>query len=403
MRKGYLSEYFQGVAVKRLSRVEVDPGVSNQHEFNGSKQLQRLFGEERRTYPARFIRLTDEDEGLSSDASVTWYDARENHPTRSEYRLYFKQNDVMWRADAEDLIILAKRQDETLNLIIVPLGSTVESQLLWLFGVEHIDDTFQFKPIAENNDQKVGFAVRHILEELGIEVDEQDESYLDSILEPHMASGFPSTLIFSELARTSCSNVDPAEDPDEALLRWLEHEERLFKRLEHHIVSKRLALGFYDGEEVDVESFIKFSLSVQNRRKSRVGYAFENHLEEIFKFNNIRYSRTQVTENKAKPDFIFPGIKHYQDFEFPESRLTMLGVKSSCKDRWRQVLSEADRIREKHLLTLEPGISENQTNEMIAFQVQLILPQRLHMTYKPVQQDWLLTIRDFIELVRERQ
>ena len=27
---------------------------------------------------------------------------------------------------------------------------------------------------------------------------------------------------------------------------------------------------------------------------------------------------------------------------------SMLGVKTTCKDRWRQVLSEADRIPQKH-------------------------------------------------------
>jgi hypothetical protein len=30
----------------------------------------------------------------------------------------------------------------------------------------------------------------------------------------------------------------------------------------------------------------------------------------------------------------------------------MLGVKTTCSDRWRQVLAEADRIQLKHLLTL---------------------------------------------------
>ncbi len=52
----------------------------------------------------------------------------------------------------------------------------------------------------------------------------------------------------------------------------------------------------------------------------------------------------------------------------------MLGVKSTCKDRWRQVLSEAARIPDKCLLTVEPGISENQTNEMQANRLQLVLP-----------------------------
>ncbi|EBK1959289.1 restriction endonuclease, partial [Salmonella enterica] len=49
---------------------------------------------------------------------------------------------------------------------------------------------------------------------------------------------------------------------------------------------------------------------------------------------------------------MFPGISHYHDSEFPHARLTMLASKSTCKDRWRQMLNEAVRISDKHLLTL---------------------------------------------------
>ncbi len=82
---------------------------------------------------------------------------------------------------------------------------------------------------------------------------------------------------------------------------------------------------------------------------------------------------------------------------------TMLGVKSTCKDRWRQVLSEAKRIENKHLATLEPGISENQTAEMQAHSLQLVVPRSLHGSYSPAQQRWLLDISGFVNLVRERQ
>ena len=46
MRRGQLSDYFAGVAVKRLSAVETSPTTSNQHEFNGSGPLRRLFGDD---------------------------------------------------------------------------------------------------------------------------------------------------------------------------------------------------------------------------------------------------------------------------------------------------------------------------------------------------------------------
>ena len=81
----------------------------------------------------------------------------------------------------------------------------------------------------------------------------------------------------------------------------------------------------------------------------------------------------------------------------------MLGVKSTCKDRWRQVLAEANRIKTKHLFTLEPGISENQTTEMQYSNLRLILPQPLHETYSTAQQVWLMNLEGFINLVRDRQ
>ena len=182
-------------------------------------------------------------------------------------------------------------------------------------------------------------------------------------------------------------------------MAWMEREEILFRTLERHLIGDRLTEGFHG----DVDGFIAFSLSVQNRRKSRVGHALENHLEIMFMENGIRYKRAAVTERKSKPDFLFPGVVEYHDPGFNPLNLTLLGVKSTCKDRWRQVLAEGDRISRKHLLTLETAISTNQTDEMQAKQLQLVLPRALHSTYTASQQSWLVDIADFTELVLERQ
>lgn len=117
----------------------------------------------------------------------------------------------------------------------------------------------------------------------------------------------------------------------------------------------------------------------------------------------MTYTRGGVTENKLKPDFIFPGIHQYHDADFPQASLTMLASKSTCKDRWRQILNEAARIPDKHLLTLEPSISEDQTRQMQTERVQLVLPQSLHPSYTKTQQVWLMNVRSFIRLVRTRQ
>ena len=39
MKEKSLARYFSGVAIKRLSEVEANPGISNQHEFNGVRKL----------------------------------------------------------------------------------------------------------------------------------------------------------------------------------------------------------------------------------------------------------------------------------------------------------------------------------------------------------------------------
>jgi hypothetical protein len=404
MRRGLLSDYFEGAAVKRLSAVEANPERSHQHEFAGG-HLRKMFGDEDRLkFPARFIWLSDEQEGISEDGELSWYDARRRSPTRSpEYRLYYVDNSITAMMKEGDTFFVAPRRDGTAMVIITPQGSTIESQLIWLFGIEnqaHLE--FQARMIPQDESSRLDFAARYILDELGIDAEEPETAALDAILE-QCGDKFPATHDFSRLARESLPEVSALDDADAVLMAWLEREELLFRRLERYIVAKRLKTGFVSSDEADVDGFISFSLSVQNRRKSRAGYSLEHHLESLFRARKIQFQRGVETENRNKPDFLFPGQIQYRDHVFPSDKLTMLGAKSTCKDRWRQVLSEAQRIEHKHLLTLEPGISENQTDEMKAKQLQLILPLSIHATYRDQQKQWLMTVGQFVELVQSRQ
>jgi hypothetical protein len=404
-QRGFLSGYFSGVAVKRLSTVETTATVSNQHEFNGTAALRRLLGDDGRLrIPARFIWLGEEQEGITVDSTLSWYDARRRNPTRTEYRLYYPANDVSRLMEAGDSFFLAMRPDGSALVIVTPAGSTIQNQLVWLFGLDEQPELqFTTREITSESDAELDFTARYIMDELGIEVEEPEADRLDSLIEKFGAK-FPTTREFPDLARFSLAHVSPLDDPDVVLLAWLEREELLFRRLERHIVADRLRKGFMDeGSSADVDGFLAFSLSVQNRRKARAGQSLEHHLEALFLAREIRFSRGAETENRNRPDFLFPGREAYLDPAFPPARLTMLAAKSTLKDRWRQVLPEAARIPEKHLLTLEPAISENQTDQMRAEKLQLVLPEKLHQTYRPAQRDWLLTLGDFLEVVQERQ
>lgn len=405
MKIGHLSQYFRGVAAKLLSAVEADPGSSNQHEFNGVSRLKLILGVDKRTMPARFVYLSDEQEApVTSDGFLTWYDARESHATRTEHRLYFPTTTVSEKFRAGDLFVLGLRPDDTALCVVAEGNSTRANQIRWLFGIES-EQLSGFMVTDESAADGVGleYASRLILDEIGIEPEPESgaQGLLEKVLEK-FGPVFPSTRDFSGFVR-EISGLDPRDGADDVLMGWMNLEEAAFRALERHVIAERLQSGFMNTAGVDVDGFISFSLGVQNRRKSRAGFALENHLEAIFVANGIRHTRTAITENKSKPDFIFPGINEYKDHQFPSAQLTMLAAKTSAKDRWRQILGEADRIKAKHLITLEPGISENQTDEMKARSVALVLPRNIHSSYSTAQRTWLLDVEAFIQCVLSRQ
>ncbi|QWB06815.1 type II restriction endonuclease [Pseudomonas syringae] len=408
-----ISDYFEGVAAKYLSAVDADPIRSNQHEIGGlpSAGFQQHLGapgkDQEYKFHAKQIYVTDDSIAPEIvEATVTWYDCRRKQPhRRPEYRLYYSKTAVSELICEGDFLLVAKMLDGSLLMIFSPAGSTTESQLRLLFGLSNLGDSFKAGSVKNI---KLHLPVRLILEGLGIETgasERTDDIWLEKLIVLFGGNEFPTTSAFSKFARETVEDViDPLIDPDQAILGWMEHEEKLFRIYERHIVQKRLCDGFGD-DGSNVDEFVSFSLSVQNRRKSRVGHAFEGYLTEIFKSHGLLFEQGGrkgfTTENNSKPDFVFPNFRSYKDESFPSEKLYMLGAKTTCKDRWRQVLSEANRIAVKHLITLEPAISQKQTSEMQFHALQLIVPRAIHSTYSSSQVSWLMELSEFIELVKE--
>ena len=404
MNRGFLAGYFDGVGVKTLSEVDSNPSSSNQHEIGITLPMRKFMGETDSVFPAAFLWLGGEQESVTEFGEATYYDTRAKNPNRAaEWRLYYPTNPVTKMMSAGDKLFLALRPDRSLLFIVVPADSTLERQMLWLFDIpEQQKLSFATREYTQDEAGELDFVTRYLLDEIGIEYEDPKANELDTIIE-RFGLSFPTTKVFSDLARSTLPEVNALENPDTALIAWLTHEEAMFRRLEKRIVSKRVQEGFLDGNEADVDSFIKFSLSVQNRRKSRMGHSLENHLSVIFDVHKIKYSSQVRTEKGKKPDYIFPGKNEYFDPKFDVNALTMLAAKSSCKDRWSQVLPEAERITQKHLLTLEPAISEPTTLAMSESSLQLIVPLSIQSSYNKLQQDWLWSLDDFLSLVSKRQ
>ena len=405
LKSGYLKQYFKGVIAKKLSAVEADGMKSNQHEFNATTKMKEILGSERKRFKTDFFYISDDEERNEfSKGFLGWYDAREHNPNRSEYRLYYPSTPVLEKASVGDSLFICLKQDDTILCIISGKDDNITSQLYWLFDIDDSKaERYAMTADLKTNGEHLEFAVRTILTQIGIEYEENDTEDLLPVLLEHFGNKFPKTDVFSAYARNLVHDVDPVADPDGTLIKWFDMEEKLFFLLERNTIKERLKLGFIQDNNVDVDGFVKFSLSVQNRRKSRAGLSLENHICALLNANGIEYSHTPVTENRSKPDFLFPNIECYRNKDFPSAQLTMLGSKSTCKDRWRQVLAEADLIDRKHLLTLEAAISVYQTDEMQTKKLQLVIPKAIHKTYTTGQQQWLYSVEDFLEEVAEKQ
>ena len=402
MRYGQLSDYFTGVSVKRLSAVD----VGNQHEVGTTRDMRNQFlgEEEDRDYQMVYFWLGQDLDGYTVEDTGSYYDARRLQVDRPpEWRLYYTSNRVTDIMREGDTLFLAKDRNNILYFTVAPARSTSERQLLWLFGLRPPHDVIVYQVfMGARYEEDLDFVARYILDEIGVEFEQFDAEEIDNIIDQFEGT-FPTTREFSDIARESLPDVRVEVDPDAALMAWVDREEAMFRRLERRIVSQRLEEFFDNENRIDVDDFIKYSLSVQNRRKSRRGYSLENHLEAVFLALNIEYVRGPVTELGYKPDFLFPSVQVYRDApDVGCPCLKMLGAKSTCGDRWRQVLTEARKIPEKHLLTLEPGISVLQTRQMEDADLRLVVPSSIQDSYTDDQKDWLLNLDRFIEVLNDR-
>lgn len=216
---------------------------------------------------------------------------------------------------------------------------------------------------------------------------------------------FPASENMSEAARCIQNRVYDHEEfirtnPDRKIIEWTKMEYALFRAIEHSRYGNAIAGGF-----TSVDEFVTLANRVLNRRKSRAGKSLEHHLAAVFDGNEVAYTAQAITEGNKKPDFIFPSQESYHDPIFPTCKLISLAAKTTCKDRWRQVINEADRLRDrpKYLCTLQQGISPAQMDEMQSENVVLVVPRPYIRFYPADRRDRIWSLLQFVSYVQETE
>lgn len=121
------------------------------------------------------------------------------------------------------------------------------------------------------------------------------------------------------------------------------------------------------------EEFDSFFMSIFQSRKSRAGDAFEHMIRSLFKSLDYPFSE-QINIEGAKPDFILPSEEYFRERPLD---CIIFTAKRTLRERWRQVVTEANKGYGFFLATIDEKISGSQIDQMARHKVYLVVPKKL--------------------------
>lgn len=407
---GKLSDAFAAAAVKYLSRVDIPKGGSHQHEIGGLVKAglgallnERSLGSNRAEFAGTYVSLDDGRDPIVSTGPAVWYDSRAGKAGRSaEYRLYYCYNEAVDEFKAGDFLLVALGRDDRLLLVCAPKGSESERQVRAVFGIESLSATERWTN-AGIDEQHVILPLEYVFADvLDIELPGGgNDEEMTTRLVNEFGRRFPTSILFSAFARSTV-HANAKADPDAALMIWQEQETYLFKLLEKLLVKDQVNELMSNAwkTEVDIDEFVRLAKSILNRRKSRAGLGFQNHIEAVLKAHHISFTPQARTERKERPDFLFPSEAAYHDPGYEAEKLRILAAKTTLKERWSQVSREAERIKTKHIITIDAAMTTSLIEEITAHDLKLVVPAPLQELYRP-QKSMMMTFSDFLDEVKQ--
>ena len=90
---------------------------------------------------------------------------------------------------------------------------------------------------------------------------------------------------------------------------------------------------------------------------------------------------------------------------FSVEKVRTLAARTACRDHRRQILNEADRLRDEHkyLCAMQQGISSARMDEMQSEKVILVVPKPYIRSYPRDRQDRIWTAGRFAGYVKEME
>lgn len=365
-----------------------DSGATGAHQSGillSNQAMPMIFGDRPKEHVAKRdnIRITWQDD-VVTHSTFTWYESKgELRLTRLGRGFPYLNPDYTGALFVFSLVAKDEYEAYLLN------SEEEIDRYLTAFSLGPQDAGQMFDPLAgpKSPERAEESAIRTFVKSLNIGAD----------------SVFPHSETISEKAREIQNVVHNRQDlivknPDFKIIEYTRVEYAIFREIEAQAYGPIINAGFDS-----VEQFVSVANTVLNRRKSRAGKSLEHHLASIFKDNLLPFDEQVVTEGNKKPDFIFPSGHAYHDLSYSTDNLVVLAAKTTCKDRWRQIITEADRMKghTHFLITLQQGNTPHQLEEMRAANVRLVVPKPYIRAYPPEYQNEIWTLKQFIEYTRK--
>lgn len=327
------------------------------------------------TNPKEDVRIVWQD-GRETESVITWYGRK----TRSEYRLtkFGKDFPFLTKDNIGSLFVLVPAAERRFLAFVLDTDADFEA-IETALGVSFLKNWALFDATVPQPEETE---------------DECLKRHFTRFLAAH--ADFPTARTISgavQAAIADCIRNILAASPDQQLVQLMQLEHDLFRMLERKLCQGEITRLFKD-----VDDFVRTAASIMNRRKSRAGKSLENHVAFLLLKSSIPFESQPDID--GEPDIVVPSAVAYLDPCFPVEKLIVMGLKTTCKDRWRQVLNEGKRVRVKHLLTMQQGISANQLEQMQAADVRLVVPKGIHKEYPALHRSQLLSIEGFIHEVQ---
>lgn len=117
----------------------------------------------------------------------------------------------------------------------------------------------------------------------------------------------------------------------------------------------------------------KMLMSVFQSRKSRAGKAFEYIIKELLTRLSYPFSE-QVVIDGAKPDFVMPSEQYFHKKPLDSIIFT---AKRTLRERWRQVVTEANKGYGYFLATLDERVTKSQIEQAANHKIFLVVPKSM--------------------------